>query len=349
MTVVSPDPTGVMKALSNVRITVYARDTTNPVKIYQNHDGTTQGPTAESGATGGPNPFLTGPGGSVEFWCDGPAEIDVKVEDTVAPARVATRTIGWSCMPAAAGSIPTSMLAGDAALDLDALGPEILRQFDPVGTVIDWWRPSSSVPLPSGWEVCDGHQVPAGQHEFAGLAAAAINLPDLRNVFVLGADKDKADGTGAGTADNAASAPGIRGSGGSQQHTLVTLEIPAHQHADGTLGAASAGSHTHADTFAVGSWNIGQTSGWNIPIGSSSWQRGLRPSGGTWADAITAESSSVGYTSGQHTHPLTGSVTAGGAHTHDVTGATADTGGGGAHNNIPRYVGLLKLMKVRRS
>ena len=342
-----------MKALTGVRVTVYERDTANTVKIYQNHDGTTQGPSAESGATGGPNPFLTGPGGMVEFWCDGPDELDIKIEDTIAPARVATRTIGWNCVTAAAGSIPTSMLAGDAALDLDALSDEIKRQLVQIGEVIDWWRPQSSVPIPAGFEVCDGHQVPAGQHDFPGLATSAINLPDLRNCFILGADSGKADSTGATAVDTAAGAPGIRGSGGSQTHVTVTAELPAHHHEAGALGAVAAGSHTHghglvtsAASHVTGAYpwaliaNGSVVTGKRDGTGSESFPVGA--GGGGTASIFT-------YNSGAHSHTISGAISAAAAHTHDVSGDTADTGGGTAHNNTPRFVGLLKLMKVRRS
>lgn len=352
MTVATPDVSGIMKALSGVRVTVYTRDTTNAVKVYRNHDGTTQGPTAESGASGGPNPFLTGPGGMIEFWCDGPAELDVLIEDTQAPARVATRTVGWNCMPTAPGSIPTSMLAGDAALDLDALGPEILRQVHQIGEVIEWWRPASSVPLPAGFEVCDGHQVPAGQHDFPGLSTSAINLPDLRNAFILGADPNKAFAAGANQGDAASDAPGIGGSGGSNaaknfahihgvpgvSHTH-SVTYGAHQHGPGSLYAAS---HGHAVNISTGTPNEGTIS---------------RATGtGTVAPP-------------SHTHNVNGSTGASGS--LGIGGAT-DPGGGGTVNTSattpgatntnsqtwtsdpgsdmrPRWVGLLKLMKVRRS
>jgi hypothetical protein len=379
MTVSAPDATGVMKALSGVRVSAYARDTTSAVKIYRNHDGTTQGPTAESGATG-TNPFTTGATGNVEFWCDGPAEIDVLIEDLTTPPRIITRTVGWNCIPAATGSLPTSMLSGDAALDLDALGPEILRQLTQIGQVIDWWRPASSVPLPSGFEICDGHQVAAGQHEFPGLSTSAINLPDLRNAFVLGADSTKTDSQNATLVDTAAGAPGIRGAGGSQMHSLLTTEMPSHQHAPGTLKTDVEADHGHANTLATGLESAahshaitvnandavnGTVAGGKVPVGwpDTVWTGAKGPAGtpgyprlGAQADITVlssqlshSHSASSGTESANHNHAITGGVSPGGGHDHLIIGASEAVGGSATHNNTPRYVGLLKLMKVRRS
>ena len=335
-----------MKALSGVRITVYERDTTNTVKIYRNHDGTTQGPTVESGATGGPNPFLTGLGGMIEFWCDGPDEIDVKIEDTQAPPRMATRIVGWNSVPAAAGSIPTSMLSGDAALDLDALGPEILRQMTQIGQVIDWWRPQASVPLPSGFEICDGRAIAAGQHDFPGLSQVSINLPDLRNAFILGAlpsitaegTPNKAHGAGAGLGDTVANAPGIAGTGGSMVHRLSGPESGVQVHG-------------HDDSFAVvnqGAFNTG----YDFPDHSHAESRPSgaarsAPFGGTTNVAYAGLYDAVqsGGASARHQHEI-------GAHGHGLNGAVSNAVAKDAtndHNNTPRFVGLLKLMKVRRS
>jgi hypothetical protein len=54
----------------------------------------------------------------------------------------------------------------------------------PLGTVIAWWRPASSIPVPNGWAICDGQSVI--DHSFP--LDASITLPDLRNKFIIGAD-----------------------------------------------------------------------------------------------------------------------------------------------------------------
>lgn len=55
----------------------------------------------------------------------------------------------------------------------------------PLGSVIAWWRPTSTVAIPDGWVPCDGRQLNAGEHSYG---SGSITVPDLRNKFVLGAD-----------------------------------------------------------------------------------------------------------------------------------------------------------------
>jgi hypothetical protein len=350
MTIAAPDPvSSVMKALSDVRITVYRRDTQNQVTIYRRHDGTTQGPTTESGAVGGPNPFVTGPSGLAEFWCDGPVEVDVAIEDTQAPSRLTARTIGWNCLTAAAGSIPGNMLADDASISLAKMGADVMRQVHQIGQVIDWWRPDLSVPVPTGWEICDGRQIPAGQHDFPGLANAAINLPDLRNRFIIGADATKALAQGANQGDLATDAPGIAGTGGSNRskdfrhghgvpgvdhvhyvpgvdhlHSVGSLYTGGHSH--GGPESANDRFHNNADSVVnlARPWGIASVG--NIGVGGTTGaaDRGLAVNSAGADRALATATNSTTW--------------------------TLDPGSGAAVVDLrPRFIGLLKLMKVRRS
>jgi hypothetical protein len=104
----APDLAGNFKVFSGLRISLFYRGTTNPANVYQRETGVTLGPSPEAGATSGPNPFITGPTGSVQFWAD-LGRYDIFVEDTVAPARIATRTIQWNSV--ALDEIPGSSLA----------------------------------------------------------------------------------------------------------------------------------------------------------------------------------------------------------------------------------------------
>jgi hypothetical protein len=104
----APDAGGVFRVLSNLRVSVFARDTTTPVNIYQAEVGVAQGPASAAGATGGPNPFFTGSTGSAQFWAD-LGRYDVVIDDNQAPARVGSRKIQWNAKPL--DGIPTSSLA----------------------------------------------------------------------------------------------------------------------------------------------------------------------------------------------------------------------------------------------
>lgn len=104
----APDLAGNYKIFSGIRVSVFLRGTTTPVNIYPRETGITLGPSPEAGATAGPNPFITGPTGSVQFWAD-LGRCDILVEDTVAPPRIAPRTIQWNAK--AMDEIPGTSLA----------------------------------------------------------------------------------------------------------------------------------------------------------------------------------------------------------------------------------------------
>ena len=117
-----PDIPDVLATLEDIQVSAYTRGTTNAVTIFQRPTGATQGPTPESGASGGPNPFITGQSGNVEFWVDSPAEVDVVIHDTHAPSRIVDRAFGWNAVAVGAGSLPTSVLKTDGSLALGAWG-----------------------------------------------------------------------------------------------------------------------------------------------------------------------------------------------------------------------------------
>jgi hypothetical protein len=342
----------VLQPLSGVSVAVYKRGTTQTVQIFQRPTGATEGPTPESACTGGPNPFTTGASGNVEFWCDGAQEIDVLIHDVTAPARITDRTIGWNPLGASPGSMPSSLLAQDGALALANMGADVLRQWTQIGQVIEWWRPNDSVPLPAGFEICDGHQVPAGSHEFAGMANQAINVPDLRNMMVLGADPTKAYNTGANQGDAPTDAPGIGGRGGSNRaknfahghgvpgvdhihtaanhlHSVGGLYTGNHAHSGGSLYTSG---HNRVYSFAYGGSE-------SVPFANS-----ISGIGGGVTD--TAGNIGVGGSTGACDRTLTTSGSDRSLNTAtNSTTWTADPG----TDVRPQFYGLLRLIKVRRA
>jgi hypothetical protein len=360
-TIALPDATasGTVKALAGVRVSVVPRGASDVVNsvvpIFQADVGVAQGPDPKSGATG-TNPFTTGTSGSVRFWADGPTEYDLVFEDTIVPARVADR-FGWNSVPAKTGSMPTTFLAGDGGISHAMLSPVVVRQEVPIGGIIEWWRPSAGVPVPDGYEVCDGHSVPAGSHEFVGVSGA-INMPDLRNVFILGADANVADGTQPAQGVGSANAPGIRAGGGSNAiknlaHThgvplpnhYHLLTAPNHRHGPGGLYT---GNHSHAIGTSDGSNSTALVAGQSG--GSPVSRTGHTHGGGTDVAGNIGVGGNTDYSvdalSG-NTNYLAADGSTGALST--ATGAGTWTEVGDVRDMRPAYIGLLRIMKVRRA
>ncbi|OAI41007.1 hypothetical protein AYO40_00565 [Planctomycetaceae bacterium SCGC AG-212-D15] len=136
---------------------------------------------------------------------------------------------GTSAASHNAGACVTQELTAGAMAGLksDLVPPGILLAFA-----------GSSVP--AGWLLCDGSAV--SRTTYAGLFTAisttwgagdgstTFNLPDLRGRIAVGAD-----GSGVHLPVNK---PALGASGGEEQHTLSTAELPAHNHATSGYGLA---------------------------------------------------------------------------------------------------------------
>lgn len=134
----------------------------------------------------------------------------------------------------------------------------------PIGTVISFFRPSLSVPIPTGWHAADGSVIVEADHDFPGISGS-VTLPDLRNATVLGADATTTLGTaaaaaGSGNIDSEAGAPGGNATGGSNQTVQSVSQMPSHDH-DGVTGG------TGFDNEAVTAFNGGGQSV-NVLLGS---------------------------------------------------------------------------------
>jgi microcystin-dependent protein len=128
--------------------------------------------------------------------------------------------------------------------------------------------------------------------------------------------------------------------------TLTELEIPSHTHTNtvSTAGAhthtattESAGSHSHTSNATGGQGNYGLA----LANGSNTVEDTDNSSGelNVWTvpGALTINNS------GDHTHTLT--TGSSGNHNHTVT--INNTGGGQAHENMPPYVVVNYIIKVK--
>lgn len=186
----------------------------------------------------------------------------------------------------------------------------------PVGTIIDW----PGVSAPTGWLLLYGQVV--AQATYPGLyaiisttyntggeGAGNFRLPDCRGR--IGVGKDDMGGSAANRITNAVS--GITGTtlganGGEQGHTLVTGEIPAHNH------TATDSGHTHGLHVSVSQAFTGGAAGASSAL-------------------VTPNAAGTAY----------GNTDSG---TANVT--TANTGGGGAHNNVQPAIIFNKIIFAGR-
>jgi microcystin-dependent protein len=145
--------------------------------------------------------------------------------------------------PSDAGDVLTSDGAGGADWQAFAVVP--------TGAILPYGGGSA----PSGWLLCDGAAVSRTTYDdlFTAIGTAygvgdgstTFNVPDLRGRYPLGADN-----MGGASADRvtSAQADSLGGADGSETHTLIESEIPAHVHtidvtvAGGTGGYVGAGS-----------------------------------------------------------------------------------------------------------
>jgi microcystin-dependent protein len=209
----------------------------------------------------------------------------------------------------------------DVAADLNFLFGQIAVAM-PVGGIIMWSGAVSSVP--TGWRLCDG----------------TGGTPDLRSRFVVGAGSTYNPGN----------------TGGASTVALTAGQLPGHTHAAGTLSAASGGAHTHTVSGSAASGgagfsiNVRRQDGTNsIFSGASGITLNESGGGGSFTRLGTGAGASATDNllfTNQHTHSLSGNADAAGTHTHTVTGATASTGAGEAHENLPPYYALAFIMRV---
>ena len=162
---------------------------------------------------------------------------------------------------------------------------------------------------PAGWLFCDGRAVSRTTYAElfaaistnygAGDGSTTFNLPDLCGKFPLGV-----------SSGHPLSYTQTGSSGGEETHKLTTSEIPGHTHGPGTLNITASGSHAHKLTYET-------------DAASGTAKNRVVPGDDTGSKTGSNDATKTAT----HTHPSS-----------NFAGATAqNTGGGGAHNNMPPY------------
>lgn len=225
-----------------------------------------------------------------------------------------------SAVPATAG---LAILGKETAAEVNDYLGVAAGSTIPSGAIMDFAGSSA----PDGWLLCYGQAISRttyatlysviGTTHGSGDGSTTFNLPDCRGRTTAG--KDNMGGSSASRLTSSGS--GITGStlgasGGVETVTLSTSQIPSHAHSNGSLAAASGGSHTH-------SVYVRSATGQSQPTALS--------------QATTAEGD---------LQTLSGVVVSGGAHTHSISGSTSTAGSGGAHSNTQPTIVFNKIIKT---
>jgi hypothetical protein len=180
----------------------------------------------------------------------------------------------------------------------------------PTGMIIMWGGLISNIP--AGWQLCDGTN----------------GTPDLRDRFIVGAGNNYNVGDAGGLATN----------------TLITAQLPSHNHAFTIASNTNAGgSHTHVATSTSTVTDPGHRHTESVSASTSYIYNGTNSVTIASSTPTNTGTSSTGVTVATST-----AITLAPDHTHaiSITGNTNATGTGSSVENRPPYYALCYLQKV---
>lgn len=200
---------------------------------------------------------------------------------------------------------------------------------------------------PDGWLMCDGSAVSRETYSDLwdalrnggssspygnGDGSNTFSLPDLRGRVPAGAD---------GQAGRLTANDVLGQAGGAEKHVLAGGELPSHTHPD-NIAYSAAGGHTHSGAANA----TVPAPGFVVPTSTNSFSPTAGWSGmGSNNYAAVSVSGTSSFDDLSHTHVL--AINGVGNHAHAKSGGVqANTGGGGAHNNMPPYQVVNYMIKT---
>lgn len=333
-----------LQPVSGASVLVKLRSTGTPVTVYA---GETGGATVS-------NPLVTDAEGRVNGWVDeGSLVLTISGSGITSynqpyEAARADQLVAIDGARVVAGSMPGTAITNasipDTKLAVGAVTNRHLAESAlPLGTIIALWlpaKPGGGYAIPTGWAVCNGQTLIAGQHDFVG--GGSVTLPNLIDKVPRGTDPTLAYGGAAGmNADIGA-------------NTLNLAHVHAHDHTH-TIASHSHQVQDHSHTISHVHSVVVPDHAHSVPyrkitVGSGSYTGNFMEGGGTYG------SGAIGCSVGG---PSSGSSGGSGVlSTINQTGGTitgspssTDTGSAGSAATDIRNasVGVLYLIRVKNT
>ena len=179
----------------------------------------------------------------------------------------------------------------------------------------------TGVSVPAGWSLCDGgNGTPDLRDRFIVGSGSTYAIDDTGGAASVDIQHDHADGTLAAASDSHNHGDGS-----------LAAASDSHSHGDGSLAAAS-DSHSHGDTFSLGSSTSNQET---EVVGAPTINLARSGHGHAVNGSVSSDS---------HNHGVTGS-TASDSHNHGVTGSTANALST-TQDILPPYYSLAFIMRI---
>lgn len=221
--------------------------------------------------------------------------------------------------------------------------PTNRAQSIPMGTIIMWYADTQNETLPNSYSYCDGSALTSGNHSVpneAGSMVYTLTLPDLRNRYLVGADRTKNFGQASSTTDAPSGAPGPGGTGGVHSFSLTVANFANHGHTGSTDTQWASHNHTF---FVSGNSEHTHPPFWGYQTSTTGQQISLPGGGGLEINQYMATGIAGGLT-GSDSHAHFFYIDGAGSHDHTIT--VNSNGSGTAFDNRSPFIGLVFLMKT---